>query len=72
MKIAVVGAGGVGGYFGGKIASSGYDVTFVARGEHLKAIRENGLKVISFLGDFYRPPSPSDGRPWEASGKSIS
>ncbi len=52
MKIAVVGAGGVGGYFGGKISSSGYDVTFVARGEHLKAMREKGLKVNSILGDF--------------------
>ncbi len=55
MKIAVVGAGGVGGYFGGRIASSGYDVTFVARGEHLKAIREKGLKVKSLLGDFAVP-----------------
>ncbi len=55
MKIAVVGAGGVGGYFGGRLASSGLDVTFVARGEHLKAMREKGLKVISFLGDFSVP-----------------
>lgn len=55
MKIAVVGAGGVGGYFGGKIAASGFDVTFVARGEHLKAMREKGLKVYSILGDFDVP-----------------
>jgi len=47
MKIGVVGVGGVGGYFGGKIASSGYDVTFVARGEHLKAIRKKGHKANS-------------------------
>jgi len=52
MKIAIIGTGGVGGYFGGKIAASGYDVTFVARGEHLKAIREKGLKVISVSGAF--------------------
>ena len=55
MKIAVVGAGGVGGYFGGKLAVAGNDVTFIARGEHLKAIRENGLKVISVSGDFAVP-----------------
>jgi 2-dehydropantoate 2-reductase len=52
MKIAIIGAGGVGGYFGGKIANAGYDVTFVARGEHLKAIREKGLEVKSIAGDF--------------------
>jgi 2-dehydropantoate 2-reductase len=52
MKIAIIGAGGVGGYFGGKIANAGYDVTFVTRGEHLKAIREKGLKVKSIAGNF--------------------
>ena len=52
MKIAIIGAGGVGGYFGGKLAHAGYRVTFVARGEHFKAIRENGLKVLSMAGDF--------------------
>ena len=40
MKIAIVGTGGVGGYFGGKLAMAGNDVTFLARGEHLKAIRD--------------------------------
>lgn len=44
--------GGVGGYFGGKLAQAGNDVTFVARGEHLKAIRKAGLRVLSPLGDF--------------------
>ena len=52
MKIAVIGTGGIGGYFGGRIANAGYDVTFVARGEHLKAIRKNGLIVNSIEGDF--------------------
>ena len=47
MKIAVMGAGGVGGYFGGLLARGGHDVTFIARGQHLDAIRGNGLKVIS-------------------------
>lgn len=52
MNIVVIGAGGVGGYFGGKLAQSGYKVTFVARGKHLDAIRLNGLKVKSINGDF--------------------
>jgi 2-dehydropantoate 2-reductase len=52
MKIAIIGTGGVGGYFGGKLAKAGFDVTFVARGEHLKAIQQNGLTVKSIQGDF--------------------
>jgi len=52
MKIAIIGTGGVGGYFGGKLAKAGFDVTFLARGEHLKAIQQNGLMVKSILGDF--------------------
>ena len=53
MKIAVLGTGGVGGYFGGRLAASGSDVTFVARGAHLEAIRKNGLRVISPRGDMH-------------------
>ncbi len=53
MKIAVMGAGGVGGYFGGLLAKAGQDVTFIARGPHLRAIISNGLAVTSDLsGDF--------------------
>lgn len=52
MKIAIIGTGGVGGYFGAKLAKAGFDVTFLARGEHLKAILARGLKVKSILGDF--------------------
>lgn len=52
MKIAIIGTGGVGGYIGAKLAQSGYDVTFIARGEHLKTIQKNGLLVKSILGDF--------------------
>lgn len=52
MKIAIIGTGGIGGYFGGRIAKAGYDVTFIARGAHLKAIQKNGLSVKSILGDF--------------------
>jgi 2-dehydropantoate 2-reductase len=52
MKIAIIGTGGVGGYFGGKLAKAGYDVTFLAGGEHLLAIQQKGLTVKSILGDF--------------------
>ncbi|HEX6360594.1 2-dehydropantoate 2-reductase [Actinophytocola sp.] len=52
MRIVVVGAGGVGGYFGTRLAAAGYDVTFVARGRHLTAIQERGLLVRSPLGEF--------------------
>jgi 2-dehydropantoate 2-reductase len=50
MKILVMGAGGVGGYFGGRLAAAGNDVTFVARGAHLAAIRRDGLVLDSVLG----------------------
>jgi len=56
MKIAVIGAGGVGGYFGGKLANAGFDVTFIARGKHLEAIKQAGLKVKSRFGDFHVKP----------------
>jgi 2-dehydropantoate 2-reductase len=53
MRIAVIGAGGTGGYFGGLLARAGHDVTFVARGAHLDAIRARGLAVNSRLaGNF--------------------
>ena len=53
MKIAVMGTGGVGGYFGGLLARAGHEVTFVARGAHLQAIQERGLRVESANdGDF--------------------
>ena len=57
MKIAIIGAGGVGGYFGGKLAQNGHEVIFLARGEHLKAIQENGLIVKSISGDFIVNPA---------------
>lgn len=47
MRIVVVGSGGVGGYFGAKLAQAGEEVTFVARGAHLQAIRERGLRIRS-------------------------
>jgi len=51
VKIAVVGTGGVGGYFGGRLAAAGNAVTFVARGAHLEAIQRNGLTIRSSRGD---------------------
>src|SRR5262249_42870960 len=53
MKVAVVGAGGVGGYFGARLAAAGADVAFLARGAHLQAMRTNGLQVLSPLGDLH-------------------
>jgi len=47
MKIAMMGSGGVGGFFGGRLARAGYDVSFVARGSHLAAMREHGLAIES-------------------------
>jgi 2-dehydropantoate 2-reductase len=53
MRIAVMGTGGTGGYFGGLLARAGEDVTLIARGDHLEAIRKNGLAIKSVLsGDF--------------------
>jgi len=51
MRIAVMGAGGVGGYFGGRLAQAGHQVSFVARGKHLNALRTKGLTLKSPLGD---------------------
>ena len=52
MHIVVFGAGGVGGYFGGRLAQAGESVTFIARGEHLHAMLADGLIVESIKGDF--------------------
>ncbi len=57
MKFAVIGSGGVGAYFGGRLAQAGHDVTFVARGAHLAAIQLRGLKVLSPEGDFEVSPA---------------
>jgi 2-dehydropantoate 2-reductase len=61
MRIAVVGAGGVGGYFGGRLAQAGQEVLLIARGEHLDAIEREGLRVRSVAGDFeVRTPASDD------------
>ncbi len=70
MKIAVMGAGGVGGYFGGRLAQAGHDVSFVARGKHLEAMRTNGLTLKSPLGDATIKVKASD-RPSELGAAEV-
>jgi 2-dehydropantoate 2-reductase len=53
MRIAVMGTGGVGGYFGARLALAGCDVSFIARGAHLDALRHRGLRVLSAGGDLH-------------------
>ncbi len=57
MKFAIFGTGGVGGYFGGRLAQAGEDVTFIARSRHLSAIQQTGLSVDSIRGDFVVNPA---------------
>jgi 2-dehydropantoate 2-reductase len=65
MKFAIMGTGGIGGYFGGLLARTGQDVTFIARGTHLQAIREKGLIVKSVHGDFTIFPAKATDNPTE-------
>jgi 2-dehydropantoate 2-reductase len=61
MKFAILGSGAVGGYYGAKLATGGHDVTFIARGAHLQAIRDKGLEVRSVLGDMLvKAPAEED------------
>jgi len=65
MKIMVMGSGGMGAYYGGLLAQQGNDVTFIARGAHLDAIRANGLQVKSIFGDFTISPAKATDSPTE-------
>jgi 2-dehydropantoate 2-reductase len=65
MRIAVFGAGAVGGYFGGRLAQAGEDVVFIARGDHLKAMQTRGLRVDSVAGDFAVDPVQATDDPSE-------
>ncbi|RXG18226.1 ketopantoate reductase [Leeuwenhoekiella aestuarii] len=56
MNILIYGVGGVGGYFGGKLTKTNNHITFIARGKHLEAIKQNGLQVTSYKGDFVAEP----------------
>src|SRR5512133_1930708 len=67
MRFAIVGSGAVGGYYGARLARAGHDVTFIARGAHLEAIRSRGLLVKSPLGAF-TVKAPAEDRP-EAVGQ---
>src|SRR5688500_12947737 len=62
MRFAILGSGAVGGYYGARLVRAGHDVTFVARGAHLDAIRAKGLHIRSpALGDFtVHAPAESD------------
>jgi 2-dehydropantoate 2-reductase len=55
MRIAILGSGGVGGYFGARLAAAGTDVRFIARGAHLAALRAGGLRLQSPKGDLHLP-----------------
>src|SRR4051794_31586935 len=68
MRILVMGSGGLGGYFGGILARQGHDVTFVARGAHLAAMRERGLEVRTESETFRLAPVSAVGAPGEAAG----
>ena len=57
MRIVIMGAGGVGGYFGGRLALADNDMTFVARGPHGEAIRRKGLRAEGTLGEFHVQPA---------------
>jgi len=63
MRIAIFGMGGVGGFFGGKLAQAGEEVFFIARGVHLEAIRRSGLVVNSVTGDFTIQPARAESDP---------
>ena len=57
MNIVIYGTGGVGGYFGARLAQAGNNVTFIARGKQLEAIQKNGLQLLSSKGDYLVKPA---------------
>jgi 2-dehydropantoate 2-reductase len=63
MRIAIVGSGGVGGYFGGRLAATGTEVTFLARGAHLEALRARGLRIDSPKGNVHLPRVKAESDP---------
>jgi 2-dehydropantoate 2-reductase len=65
MRVAIFGSGGIGGYYGGRLAQGGTEVSFVARGAHLEAMRRNGLEVESVRGSFRLQPVQATGDPAE-------
>ena len=73
MRICVVGAGAIGGFLGAKLALAGEDVTLIARGPHLDAIRNNGLKLVmeDGEGDHYTTPHRLGGRTIIENGRMV-
>src|SRR3989442_15624760 len=71
MRIAVMGTGGVGGYFGALLARAGHEVTFVARGAHLAAIQEHGLRVESTLDGTFTVPGRAVGDTTQAGPQKL-
>ena len=71
MKVAVIGVGGVGGYFGGLLARAEHEVTFIARGAHLEAIKKNGLRVESQMDGTFTAPGLATGDPAEAGEQDL-
>ncbi|HJW84207.1 MAG TPA: 2-dehydropantoate 2-reductase [Anaerolineae bacterium] len=65
MRIAIVGSGGAGGYYGALLARCGHEVIFIARGAHLEAIRARGLRILSVHGDFEVAPTRATADPAE-------
>ncbi len=65
MRIAVMAAGAVGGYFGARMQAAGHEVFFIARGAHLAALRENGLTLESAHGDLHLPKVNATDKPAE-------
>ena len=63
MKIAIMGSGGLGGYLGGSLAQAGQEVTFIARGQQLEALRHKGLRVRSHQGEFQLKPVQATDHP---------
>jgi len=63
MRIVVAGAGGLGGYYGGRLAKAGHEVTFIARGDQLAALRDKGLRVESVKDPFHLPSVSATGDP---------
>jgi len=71
VRYVIMGTGGVGGYFGAKLATAGEDVWFVARGKHLDAMKKHGLKVTSTGGTFTIPPEKVTGDPASIGGADV-
>lgn len=71
MRFLIAGTGGVGGYFGGKLARGGHDVWFLARGNHLEAMRKSGLRIRSSAGEWTVPPGSATDDPSKAGAVDV-